>query len=132
MYFINKIFLLSAQADDPVVIADNTQIYVVVTAVQRIFNFFIILVTGVVVYFFIFAGVKMSLAHGDPKALESAKWTFIYAFIGMMIVVFFFTIVSLIFSIFGITGLVNPNTPFNDLIKAFDNFSGIISDYRPY
>ena len=132
MYFINKIFLLSAQADDPVVIADNTQIYVVVTAVQRIFNFFIILVTGVVVYFFIFAGVKMSLAHGDPKALESAKWTFIYAFIGMMIVVFFFTIVSLIFSIFGITGLDNPNTPFNDLIKAFKNFSGIISEYNPY
>jgi len=115
-----------ANVNAQVEIDANTTFVDIIDVIANVFNFIITIVSGIVVVFFIIAAVKMSLAQGDPKSLESAKWTFIYAFLGMMVVIFYFIIVTITFSLFGVNGVETPNAPFNQLIEAIENFNDII------
>ena len=59
-------------------------------------------IIGVVsVYMFITAGIKMLTSSGNPKAIESAKNTILYAIIGMAVALFAGIIVRVVISDIG-------------------------------
>jgi len=73
-----------------------------------IINWLFIIGLIVAVAFLIYGGIKWILSGGDKTAVESARNHIIAAIIGLIIIVGAFFIVSIIFSVLGITD--NPLT----------------------
>ncbi|MCB9834543.1 hypothetical protein H6792_00725 [Candidatus Nomurabacteria bacterium] len=63
-----------------------------VSIAQQIIANLVVLLTAIIgivsVYMFITAGIKMLTSSGNPKAIESAKNTILYAIIGMAVALF--------------------------------------------
>ena len=97
-----------------------------VDVIIRVFDFLILLASGVFVVFIIMGAIKMSLAQGDPKNLDAARWTMIYAFIGLIIVLLFFVVVRILFSFTGQDPFTDPNAPFESLREGLNSLDNII------
>lgn len=70
---------------------------------------FLNLVTGLLMFvgtfalfLFIISGYKYMNAGGDPKTLEGARNTLIYAMLGLLIVLFSFLIINIISTVTGV------------------------------
>ena len=53
--------------------------------------------------YLILGGLQMMLSRGDPKAVQAAQGKIVNAIIGFVIVIFSYTIVTLVGKIFGIS-----------------------------
>jgi len=63
----------------------------------------LLLFAGVVALFFIIhSGLKFVLSSGDPKRVEDARETFVYAIVGLVIVLLAFLILNLVSYITGV------------------------------
>lgn len=56
---------------------------------------------GLALVFVIIAGIKWTMAQGDPKALQSARGTLFWAIIGAIICVAIFTLLKMVMGWFG-------------------------------
>jgi hypothetical protein len=56
-----------------------------------------------------YGAYKLSMALGDPKAMQGAQQTWTYAVMGVLIVLGFFAAFVVIANVFGIKGFINPN-----------------------
>lgn len=55
------------------------------------------------VFFIIFSGFKFLTSSGDPKQVEGARKTMTYAIIGLVIIIFAYSIIQIIGTITGAT-----------------------------
>lgn len=67
---------------------------------QTIANTLIFLVGAIAVLFLIIGGLRYVISNGDPKAVESAKNTILYAIIGIIIAILSFAAVQFVISTF--------------------------------
>lgn len=76
--------------------------------ITKVFNIAVSLV-GIALVVMIAYGIwKSSMSLGDPRGLEGAKQTWVYAFYGFAVVILFYAIFTIIASTFGISSLTSP------------------------
>lgn len=56
----------------------------------------LIFASAAAVFFIIFSGIKFITSGGDPKKIESARHTIMYAILGLLIILLSFLIINLI------------------------------------
>lgn len=64
------------------------------TGVERVITAMFVLIGALSVIFIIVGGLKYSLSGGDPKRVETARETILYAVIGLIVSVSAFAIVK--------------------------------------
>ncbi len=69
---------------------------------QRIVNFALMFAGVVALIFIIHAGLKFVISSGDPKRVEDARNTFVYAIIGLIIVLFAFLVINIVSFVTGV------------------------------
>ena len=69
---------------------------------QNIINAAIVLSGTFAVFLIIFAGYKFIRSNGDPKQIDGARQIFLYAILGIFLVVFSFGIINIISYITGV------------------------------
>jgi hypothetical protein len=67
---------------------------------QTIANTLIFLVGAIAVLFLIIGGLRYVISNGDPKAVESAKNTILYAIVGIIIAILSFAAVQFVIKTF--------------------------------
>ena len=67
---------------------------------QTIANTLIFLVGAIAVLFLIIGGLRYVISNGDPKAVEAAKNTILYAIIGIVIAILSFAAVQFVINTF--------------------------------
>ncbi|HSX01340.1 MAG TPA: pilin [Candidatus Saccharimonas sp.] len=67
---------------------------------QTIANTLIFLVGAVAVLFLIIGGLRYVISNGDPKAVEAAKQTILYAIIGIVVAILAFAAVQFVITTF--------------------------------
>lgn len=72
---------------------------------RNVVNGTLIFAGVIALFFIIFSGFKLATAQGDPKQLEGARHTLMYAIIGLLIILFSFFILNLISYVTGVTCL---------------------------
>lgn len=90
----------------------------------RVFNF-VILAAGVAfTVMIVYGGIKISTAVGDPKAMEQGKQTWVYAVVGVAVVLGFFTIFFIILGLVGVGGgcFSSPMAPFDCAQNSINEF----------
>jgi len=104
--------------------ADPPKMSQIVCPFLRVFNF-IILAAGVAfTVMIVYGGIKISTAVGDPKAMEQGKQTWVYAVIGVAVVLGFFTIFFIILGLLGAGGgcFSSPMAPFDCAQNSINEF----------
>lgn len=110
---------------------DSTTEYTSITAllcpVLRVFN--ILLYSSGVVFglYVIYSAVKLSLAWGDPKGFEGAKWSLTYAILGFVVVLAFFVIYRVVLTTLGIEGFGSVNEVSEQVESNIGVFEGLIT-----
>lgn len=61
----------------------------------------------VALFMIIYSGIKFINSGGDPKSIDSARKTFLYSLLGLILIFASFAIVNLIGRITGVSGLGN-------------------------
>ena len=79
----------------------------------RVFNVAILLVGAVLVIMIIYGAIKLALSLGDPKGFESAKATWLYAGIGLGIILGFWGLLAIIMN------RLNLGTPYDGPMGPF-------------
>src|SRR5690554_6186718 len=101
--FVNQLLAQEVGNIDPGAIGLETEPNVIIGSLIQLalagagLLFFFMLITG---------GLKYLTAGGDEKAAGAARNTLTQAFIGLVIVVAAFLIAQLLFSIFGLEGII--------------------------
>ncbi len=71
--------------------------------INRILGYVLVIAGLVAVIYLILGGFKYLTSGGNPKAVEEAKSTLIYAIVGLIIVAAAFAIKSWVFSLIGVS-----------------------------
>lgn len=74
--------------------------------IQNLVNFAIAFVGALAVIFIIISGIRYITSGGDPKQVEGAKKTMMYAIIGLIVVILSFFIVNFVATFAGVAGSV--------------------------
>jgi len=111
-------FDLSADADPPEIIA-------IICPLLRVINILLFSASFIFAIMLGYAGIKLSMALGDPKGYESARLTMLYAFIGLFVVLASFTLISIVTGLFGFS-ITSPqslvNLFFGNIVLFLGNF----------
>src|SRR3989344_8277583 len=81
--------------------------------VVRVFNAAILLVGAILVIMIIYGAIKLALSLGDPKGFESAKATWLYAGIGLGVILGFWGLLTIIMN------RLNLGTPYDGPLGPF-------------
>lgn len=100
-----------------------------VCIVARIVNVLLLSSGAVFVIVIIYGGIKLSIAQGDPKALEAGKDTLTQGVIGFLVILFLFALLYIGGNLLGVTGTgITPGWALDTLsenICKFLFFGGI-------
>ena len=94
---------LTAGADCSRAAGTSTDLFGTGGVFQTIANTLIFLVGAIAVLFLIIGGLRYVISNGDPKAVEAAKNTILYAIIGIIVSILSFAAVSFVISTFSKT-----------------------------
>ena len=83
---------------------ENTPITALFCPAFKVFNILIVSSSVVFGLYVIYSAVKLSLAWGDSKGFEGAKWSLTYAVVGFAIIMLFFVIFRVVLNTLGIEG----------------------------
>lgn len=74
----------------------------IVCPLFRVFNILIFSVGAVFTIMVIYGAIKLAMALGDPKAFEGARQTYVWAIIGLAVILGFFAILTILNGVFGL------------------------------
>lgn len=93
--------------------------------IVRVFNTMILLVGAVLIIMIIYGAIKLALSLGDPKGFESARATWLYAAIGLGIILGFWGIFTIIINRLNLGGTyTGPMDPFT---KAMEGIQALLT-----
>lgn len=72
---------------------------------QNIINFLLFFAGIVAVFLIVFSGIRFVTSSGDPQKIESARKTFFYAIIGLVVIALSFVVIVFISSFTGVRQL---------------------------
>ncbi len=96
-------------------------------SIMNIFNAFIGVVAAVLIVMIAYGVWKSSMATGDPRGLEGAKQTWIYALYGFFVVVLFGVIFSIIAGWFG-APVLTPAALLSNVFAALESLISVPSN----
>jgi len=101
---------------------------VILCPVVKLLNILIIASAFIFAIFVIIGAVKLSLALGDPKGYEAAKWSLFYSLLGFAIILAFFSLLRIIVGLFapGASIFEGVNSPFSAIQEGFSQFNRFI------
>jgi hypothetical protein len=73
----------------------------IVCPFARVINIFLLSSGAFLIIMLLFGGVKLAMAHGDPKGMQAASGTWTWALIGFFIVVGAITLLTLVGKLIG-------------------------------
>jgi len=94
--------------------------------VSRVLNIAIASSSVVFALYVIYSGVKLSLAYGDAKGFEAAKWSLTYAVIGFGIIMAFFVILRIVLNLFGVGEFKEASSIFPKVEEGIGVFDTLI------
>lgn len=110
---------------------DSTTEYTSITAllcpVLRIVNILLYSAGAVFAIYVIYSGVKLSLAWGDSKGFDGAKWSLTYAVLGFVVILGFFTIYQVVLTTLNIEGFGSFNAVSDQVESNIGVFEGLIT-----
>ena len=106
---------------------ENPSPLAIVCPVIRVLNVMVLSVGAVFVFMVLYGAIKLSLSLGDPKGYEGAHQTWVWAVIGLGVIVGFYAILLIMDNIFGLGILTgaNPTGIFDNLVGALE---GLLSE----
>ncbi len=70
---------------------------------QNVVNWLLIFAAIAAIFFILFAGIKFMRSGGQPKLIEDARNTFVYAIAGLVVILLSFVIINFISAATGLT-----------------------------
>lgn len=94
----------------------------IVCSLARITNILLLSAGAFLLIMLLIGGLKLSLAHGDPKGMQAASGTWTYAIIGFFVIVGSITLLTLVGKLIG----WNYTSPFDSLQTAIIKFTTMV------
>ncbi len=124
--FFNCGIVLAQECGD-LMSGDYPEFACLMIPVVRVLNLLVLSGGAVVVGMIAYASVKFALAQGDPKAMQGARQTLTYVFLGAFAVLGVYVIQTLITGSLGITnfGVGDPQSLFTRIQSELNALMGI-------
>ena len=87
----------------------NTPLEAMLCPASKALNYAIAASSVVFALYVIYAGVKLSLAWGDPKGFDSARNSLTYSVVGFGIIMGFFILIRIALNLLGVDKFNDPN-----------------------
>ena len=94
--------------------------------VVRVFNAAILLVGAILVIMIIYGAIKLALSLGDPKGFESAKATWLYAGIGLGIILGFWGLLTIIMNRLNLGDTYSG--PLDPFLRAMEGIQALLAE----
>jgi len=105
---------------------ENTPVTALFCPAFKVVNILIISSSVVFGLYVIYSGVKLSLAWGESKNFDGAKWSLTYAVVGFAIIMLFFVIFRLVLNLLGVEGFGSTEEVTNQVESNVDVFRQLI------
>lgn len=96
----------------------------IVCPVVRVVNIFLLSSGAILIIMLLFGGVKLAMAHGDPKGYQAATGTWTMALVGFFVVVGAITLLTVVGKLIGWT-YADPFTSLQTAIRELMALIGV-------